>query len=306
MSSQKPPSWSEIKTGLKRLDEKEMVQIIRDLFHLSRENKVFLASRFGIGNQDSLLEPYKRTIRREFNPDRGFPTGNREQLMLRTDPHPEYPPEDGRYARGNDYSPVAVVIILNTSPEKIPPELESLVKAGIEAGAALSGTVQTENIGFEKMVCNIVSNPNIRYLVLGGPESEGHLTGEALKALIHHGVDEKRRIVRTDAPNPFLFNLPMDMIERFRRQLILVDLQFEGDPDLIRKAVWSCRQESPVDFRGYSLYDVGAYPEPPFSGRITWRVTEPWAEVLDDKEREAKKRALELMERLRRRTRQER
>jgi tetrahydromethanopterin S-methyltransferase subunit A len=226
----------------------------------------------------------------------------RERNMLKVDPHPDYPPEDGRYLRGNDFSPVAVAIILNTDEDKIPHELENLVRAGLEAGAALAGTVQTENIGFEKIVCNLVSNPNIRYLIMGGPESAGHLTGEALKALFHYGVDEKKRIIGTDAPHPFLFNLPMEMIERFRKQLTLIDLQFEGDPGLIRKAVWSCYQESPMEFRGYSLYDPGAYPEAPLSGKLTWRVTQPWAEVLDEKERAAKIRAKEFMERLRART----
>lgn len=218
--------------------------------------------------------------------------------MLKVDPHPDYPPEDGRYLRGNDFSPAAVAIILTTDEDKIPQELETLVRVGIETGTALSGTVQTENIGFEKIVCNIVANPNIRYLIIGGPESWGHSTGEALKALIHQGVDEKKRIIGTNAPHPFLFNLSMKMIERFRKQLSVIDLQFEGDPNLIRKAVWSCYQENPVEFRGYSLYDPGAYPEPPLSGKLTWRITEPWAEVLDDKEREAKKRAQELIERL--------
>ncbi len=219
--------------------------------------------------------------------------------MLKVDPHPDYPPEDGRYLRGNDYSPVAVAIILTRDEDKIPLEIENLVRVGIETGAALSGTVQTENIGFEKIVCNIVANPNIRYLILGGPESEGHLTGEALKALLFHGVDEKKRILGTESPHPFLFNLSIEMIERFRKQLSLIDLQFEGDPNLIRKAVWSCYQESPVEFHGYSLYDPGAYPEPPLGGKITWRITQPWAEVMDDKERLAKKKAQELMERLR-------
>jgi tetrahydromethanopterin S-methyltransferase subunit A len=222
-----------------------------------------------------------------------------EKDMLKVNPHLEYPPEDGRYLRGNDYSPVAVAIILNCDADKIPRELENLVRGGIETGAALSGTVQTENIGFEKIVCNIVANSNIRYVIVGGPESEGHLTGEALKALIQNGVDEKKRIIETNAPHPFLFNLPAEMIERFRKQLNLIDLQFEGDPDLIRKAVWCCYQESPVEFRGYSLHDIGAYPEPPLSGKITWRVTQPWAEILDDKEREGQRRAQELMERLR-------
>jgi tetrahydromethanopterin S-methyltransferase subunit A len=218
--------------------------------------------------------------------------------MLKVKPHPDYPPEEGRYLRGNDFSPVAVAVILNCDADKIPPEIEKLVRAGIESGAALAGTVQTENIGFEKIVCNIVSNPNIRYLILAGPESEGHLTGEAMKALIQNGVDEKKRIIETSAPHPFLFNLPMEMIDRFRKQLSLIDLQFEADPEVIRKAVWSCYQEKPVDFQSYSLYDPGAYPEPPISGRITWRVTNPWVGPLDEREVEAQQKARGLMERL--------
>jgi len=224
--------------------------------------------------------------------------------VLKVNPHPDYPPEEGRYLRGNDFSPIAVAVILNCDADKIPPELEELVRAGLESGSALSGTVQTENIGFEKIVCNIVANPNIRYLILGGPESGGHLTGEALKALIRNGVDEKKRIIGTSAPHPYLFNLPMEMIDRFRKQLSLIDLQFEGEADIIRKAVWSCYQEEPVDFRGYSLHDPGAYPDPPLSGRITWRVTNPWVGSLvemDEKEAEALRKAKELMEQLKQR-----
>jgi tetrahydromethanopterin S-methyltransferase subunit A len=218
--------------------------------------------------------------------------------MLKVSPHPDYPPEEGRYVRGNDASPVAVAIILNYDADKIPRDLEALVRAGVESGAGLSGTVQTENIGFEKIVCNVVANPNIRYLVLGGPESDGHLTGEAMKALFANGVDEKKRIIGTDAPHPLLYNLPIELIDRFRKQLTLVDVQFEGDPEVIRQAVWSCYQEQPVEFRGHRLYDPGAYPEPPLAGRITWRVTQPWAEPLDERGRQAVQRARELIERL--------
>ncbi len=218
--------------------------------------------------------------------------------MLKVDPHPDYPPEEGRYVRGNDFSPVAVAIILNCDADKIPREIESLVRAGIESGAAISGTVQTENIGFEKIVCNIVANPNIRYVIVGGPESEGHVTGDALKSLLRNGVDNKMRIRETAAPHPFLYNLPMELIDRFRKQLSLIDLQFEGDPDVVRKAVWSCYQEEPVDFRGYSVCDPGAFPQPPLSGKITMRVTQPWVVQPDEKEREAVKKAKELIERL--------
>ena len=215
--------------------------------------------------------------------------------MNKVDPHPTYPPEEGRYLRGNDFSPVAVAIILNTEADKIPREIEQLVRVGLESGAALSGTVQTPNIGLEKMICNIVANPNIRYLIVGGPESAGHLTGEALKALFQQGVDEKQRIIGTDAPHPILYNLPLESIERFRRQVMLIDLQFQGDPDLIRQAVWSCYQEQPVEFRGQKLSDPGAFDEEPIGGSLTWRVTRPWCEPTDASECEAIQKMQELI-----------
>ena len=153
--------------------------------------------------------------------------------MLKVKPHPGYPPEEGRYVRGNHASPAAVAIILNCDADKIPLEIENLIRAGIESGAALAGTVQTENIGFEKIVCNVVANPNIRYLIVGGPESEGHLTGEALKSLILYGVGKKFRIKETSAPHPFLYNLPMKFNEH---KIPKKSLQEGADYERFRRA----------------------------------------------------------------------
>ncbi len=219
--------------------------------------------------------------------------------MQKVNPHPNYPSEEGRYIRGNDFSPVAVAIILNCDEDKIPPDIERLIRTGAESGAALSGSIQTPNIGLEKMICNIVGNPNIRNLILGGPESQGHLTGQALKALITNGVDEKKRIIGTEALHACLYNLPIELIQRFRQQLTLIDLQFEGDPALIRKAVWSCYQENPVEFKDHKLYDIGAFPKDPLDGKITWRITQPWSEPEDDSERQALEKAQAMVERLR-------
>ena len=221
--------------------------------------------------------------------------------MEKAEVHPDYPPEEGRYLRGNDYSPAVVVVVLNCAEDRIPAELEQLVRVGVEAGAAISGTVQTENIGFEKIICNVIANPNIRYAILTGPESEGHLTGEAFKALLCNGVDEKKRIIGTDAPHPVLYNIPLEYIERFRKQVTVIDLQFRGSPELIRKAIWSCYQEEPVEFEGQIVRDIGAYLEPPLSGKITQRITEAWKQPQNEQEREAVRKMQDLMERLRKR-----
>ena len=212
---------------------------------------------------------------------------NTGKKMEKKAPHPDYPPEEGRYLRGNDYSPAAVIVILGKPAESIPPDIEALVRIGLEAGAAISGTVQTENIGFEKIICNIIANPNIRYAILTGPESEGHLTGEAFKALLLNGVDENKQILGTDAPHPLLYNISKDYIDRFRDQLTLIDLQFKGTKESIQQAVWSCYQEEPVDFLGMKVWDIGAYPDPPLSGKITQRVLEPWKQPKTDQERDS-------------------
>ena len=218
--------------------------------------------------------------------------------MLKVEPASDYPPEEGRYLRGNDYSPVAVVVILNYNQEEIPPDIENLVRVGLETGAALSGTLQTENIGVEKIICNLVANPNIRFLVVCGAESPGHHCGQTLISLVENGVDKRRRIIGSEAPTPFLFNLPIESIERFRRQIRIVSLIDEGEPDLVRRAVWSCYQEAPTEFRGDTVCDPGAHPEAPLSGRLTWRVTKPELEPKDETERTQRQNLRELMARI--------
>jgi len=203
--------------------------------------------------------------------------------IFKVKPPDAYPPEDGSYLRGNDYSPVAVVILLHTMYDRIPDFLVQLSKTAVEAGAALAGFLQTENIGIEKIVCNVVANPNIRYIVLCGVESAGHHPGQTFEAFMRNGVDEKRRIIGAISQTPYLYNISSEAIERFRKQVKLVSLLSEEDrklridPEAVKKVVKACIQENPTPVYGYALYDPGAYPEPPICQRITWRVERPWA-----------------------------
>jgi tetrahydromethanopterin S-methyltransferase subunit A len=215
------------------------------------------------------------------------------------DPAPDYPPEEGCYLRGNDYSPVAVVVLLRWIREQTPPEIEQLVRVGVESGAALSGTLQTENIGIEKVICNIVANPNIRYLIVCGPESPGHLVGAALLSLARNGINERRRIIGAPSPTPYLFNLPPGHVERFRKQVSIINLVDEGSPDVLRQAVAACYQEEPTVFRDCVLHDPGAYPEPPLSGKLTWRVTQPEREPKNDEDRAEGRKFADLQQRIR-------
>ena len=58
--------------------------------------------------------------------------------MLKAKPSDGYHPEEGRYVRGNDYSPVVVCVILDTFDSAIPAESNELVMVGVDSGAALN------------------------------------------------------------------------------------------------------------------------------------------------------------------------
>ncbi|MGQ9469661.1 MAG: hypothetical protein ACUVTD_07585 [Nitrososphaerales archaeon] len=53
----------------------------------------------------------------------------------------------------------------------------------------LAGTLQTANIGLEKIIANVVANPNIRYLILCGKEVDGYKAGDAGDSLFTYHTE---------------------------------------------------------------------------------------------------------------------
>ncbi len=123
-----------------------------------------------------------------------------------------WPLASGDYVLGNEDSSVAVLIIGRGAVE-VPSEL-----------FCIKGILKTENIGLEKVIVNIVSNPRIRVLVLCGKEEFGHFPASAIHGLMEKGVDEHRRIICPMSAIPFLCDLSPEIIERFRQQVRLIDI----------------------------------------------------------------------------------
>lgn len=90
-------------------------------------------------------------------------------------------------------------------------------------GAAISGPCKTENLGVEKIVANVISNCNIRFLLLCGAESKGHLPGNTILALHKNGIDEQGRIIGSKGAIPFIQNLAPEAVLRFQEQVQLID-----------------------------------------------------------------------------------
>ena len=67
-------SWSQLKPHLQRLDKEQLLVLLRDLYALNADNKVFLATRCLAGTPAEMMAPYRQIIRQVFNPDRGMPS----------------------------------------------------------------------------------------------------------------------------------------------------------------------------------------------------------------------------------------
>lgn len=104
----------------------------------------------------------------------------------------------------------------------------------VDTEYAIIGTCKTENIGIERVITNVISNPSIRYLILAGPEIPGHLTGRSMRSLYQHGVDpETRKIKDAEGAIPYIENIPLEGIEQFREQVELIDMINTNDSSII-------------------------------------------------------------------------
>jgi len=159
-------------------------------------------------------------------------------VVEKKSPAEGWPVVNGDYIVGDPESPVAATT-LASHIEDIP----------VEAGAAIAGPCKTENLGIEKMIANLISNPNIRFLILCGSEVQGHITGQSIEALHQNGVDpDKRNIIGATGAIPYIENIPDEGIERFQKQLEIVNLIDVEDADAIKAKVKECIEKDPGAF----------------------------------------------------------
>jgi tetrahydromethanopterin S-methyltransferase subunit A len=150
---------------------------------------------------------------------------------------------------------------------------------------AIYGPLKTENIGIEKIVANVISNPHIRYLVICGEDIRGHRSGSSLVALEKNGINKQNRIIDAPGAIPYIENLDNDAIERFRSQIEIVDLVGIKDKNHIDRVIDDYIERSPSSFG-----------EPYIAIRI-----KPKASSLDDKRALHSKIVLDYLGRVKKR-----
>ena len=148
-----------------------------------------------------------------------------------------WPLVKGDFISGDANSAVAVVTMGSHLDEK-----------GIcDAGAAMCGSCKTENLGLEKVIANIVANPNIRFMLCCGTEVKGHLAGQTMIAL-HKGGVKEGRVVGAEGAIPFIENLNDDAIKRFQEQIECVNIMEAEDTKTIKAKMDELKARDPGAF----------------------------------------------------------
>jgi tetrahydromethanopterin S-methyltransferase subunit A len=152
-----------------------------------------------------------------------------------------WPPLPGAYTVLRYGAPAAVCTLTDE-------RLAAAVADQPDPGLAIVGTLQTENLGIERLILNVLANPNIQFLVVCGADSRqaiGHLPGQSLVALARSGLDERSRIVGAAGKRPVLRNLSREAVEHFRRTVEVVDLVGEDQVPAVQEAVRRCAARNP-------------------------------------------------------------
>jgi tetrahydromethanopterin S-methyltransferase subunit A len=143
----------------------------------------------------------------------------REHVDSATSSHREgsWPPHPGEYIVGNPAGSVAICTLSNR-------ELPAKLMTAVGPDLAITGRCDTENIGIEKVVLNLLANSHIRWLVLCGVEAMGHRAADAFLRLKERGVDANMRVLEAASWRPVLKNLTLFDVARFREQIEIVNL----------------------------------------------------------------------------------
>ncbi len=152
-----------------------------------------------------------------------------------------WPPLPGDYQVLRYRAPVAICT-LNSD------DLARRIAEHAPAGVAVVGSLHTENLGIERIIRNVMANPNIRFLLLCGDDTRqavGHLPGQSLVSLFENGLDERDRIVGALGKRPVLKNIRRDHVEAFRRTVEVVPLIGVEDEAVILEQVAQCLKSDP-------------------------------------------------------------
>ncbi len=114
--------------------------------------------------------------------------------------------------------------------------LKKIANSDILQHISIVGRLLSENKGIDLIIRHVNQNKKIKTIVVCGKEVWGHKAGHSLFKLYKNGIDNNRRIINSNSPDPFL-TVTKSQITYFQNEITLVNMINETNFSKIKQKI---------------------------------------------------------------------
>ena len=133
--------------------------------------------------------------------------------------------------QGNPNSSIAVCTLSSLDL------LKEIANSDMLQHISIVGRLLSENKGIDLIIRHVNQNKKIKTIIVCGKEVWGHKAGHSLFKLYKNGIDNNRRIINSNSPDPFL-TVTKSQITYFRNEITLVNMINETNFNKIKQKIF--------------------------------------------------------------------
>ncbi len=114
--------------------------------------------------------------------------------------------------------------------------LKKIANSDILQHISIVGRLLSENKGIDLIIRHVNQNKKIKTIIVCGKEVWGHEAGHSLFKLYKNGIDNNRRIINSNSPDPFL-TVTKSQINYFQNEITLVNMINETNFSKIKQKI---------------------------------------------------------------------
>ena len=114
--------------------------------------------------------------------------------------------------------------------------LKEMSNSDLLSNVSIIGRLLSENKGIDAIIRHVNQNKKIKTIIVCGKEVWGHKAGHSLFKLYNNGIDNNKRIIGSNSPDPYL-TVTKSQIDYFRNEINLVNMINETNFNKIKQKI---------------------------------------------------------------------
>jgi tetrahydromethanopterin S-methyltransferase subunit A len=114
--------------------------------------------------------------------------------------------------------------------------LKKMINSDILLHVSIVERLLSENKGIDAIVHHVNQNKKIKTIIVCGKEVWGHKAGHSLFKLYNNGIDNNKRIIGSNSPDPYL-TVTQSQVNYFRKEINLVNMIDETNFNKIKQKI---------------------------------------------------------------------